>query len=107
MALVTRPYHVLLLGAGLALAAAFMLGSAGQGARAAFASSLALLTTVLAVAAYLDSRRNTSLPAKEAVKIDALAQAGRTSAAVRELRDVTGASTESAYRYVRRAAKAS
>ena len=103
----SKPYQILLLGAALALAAAFMLGAAGHEARAAFASSVALLTGTPAAVALLDDRRNAKLSPREAATIDALARTGRTSAAVRQVRETTGADTKRAYRYVRRAAKMS
>lgn len=104
---VSKPYQILLLGAALALAAAVILETAGQHARAAVASSVPLLTTTLAVTAYPEGCWSAHLPVKGAVKVDALAQTGRTSAAIRETQKAPGSDARSAYRYVRRAAKAS
>ena len=85
----SKPYQLLLLGAALALVAAFLLETAGHHARAAFASSVALLAGTFAALALLDDRQNAKLPPREAATVNTLARTGRTSAAIRQMRETT------------------
>lgn len=80
---------------------------ADKGPKTAVAISAALVAGVTALATHLSERqrRKFVLPAEQLETTRALVQQGRTSRAVRHLKDTAETDTGNAYRYVRRLEK--
>lgn len=77
---------------------------AEKGPKTAFALSAAFIAGVTALAMHLSERqrRTFALPLEQLETTRALVQQGRTSKAVRHLKDTAETDTASAYRHVRR-----